>query len=139
MSRLGLNNTMEKLTAEQEETKTKLLELIEPGSTIYTILRHVSASGMSRVIDVLMIGGEGKIYNIAYNVAKLLDDKLDKKYDGIKIGGCGMDMGYHIVHSLGNALFGVGEEVKKFKHKTGRNGDKGYETTGGYLLEHKWL
>jgi hypothetical protein len=38
--------------AEQADAVAELHKLLKPGDTVYTILRHVSSSGMSRVIDL---------------------------------------------------------------------------------------
>ena len=38
--------------AEQEEAIARLRNWIRPGDTLYTVLRHRAASGMSRSIDV---------------------------------------------------------------------------------------
>lgn len=43
------------MNEEMEESKTRLKEMLHEGDTIYTVLRHVSASGMSREIDVYLI------------------------------------------------------------------------------------
>ena len=133
------------------EAKKRLLNILKPGSKIYTILRHRSSSGMSRVIDLIFIDAEysgslhhmeakPNIYRIGYNVAIVLGLKWDNR-DGIKVGGCGMDMGFHLVYSLGSALWGHGSEGDAVKqgYVTGRNGDTTPETDGGYLLKHSWL
>lgn len=39
---------------EQTEAIAKLREWLKPGDTVYTILEHVSSSGMSRSIRVLV-------------------------------------------------------------------------------------
>lgn len=47
------------MTKEQEAERAaaiaKFRELVEPGDTLYTILRHVSRSGMQRSISVVVI------------------------------------------------------------------------------------
>jgi hypothetical protein len=40
--------------AEQEDACAELRKLIKPGSTVYTVLRSRSSSGMSRVIDLMI-------------------------------------------------------------------------------------
>ena len=45
--------------SEIEQAKVDLREIIKPGDTIYTIVRHVSRSGMYRSISLFaMVGGE---------------------------------------------------------------------------------
>lgn len=137
-------NNMKYTKEEQAAAKARLLEVVKPGDTIYTILRHRSSSGMSRVIDLKVIAkdtkeSEPRIMHIGYNAAIVLGLSYDTDREGVKVGGCGMDMGFHLVYSLGSLLFGRGEERKKLNHHTGRNGDTGPETDGGYLLRHSWL
>lgn len=40
--------------AKREEARGELLKLMQPGDTVYTVLRQVSSSGMSRVIDLIL-------------------------------------------------------------------------------------
>jgi len=107
---------------EKEEQIQKLKEWFPKGSTIYTILRHVSSSGMSRDISVLgtWTHDDGKVGFIHpnYAVSKVLGWTLKTKngQDAIRVGGCGMDMGYHLAHSLSYALY-----------------------DDGYALNHQWL
>ena len=35
---------------ERDEARARLREILKPGDTVYTVLRHVSASGMSQVL-----------------------------------------------------------------------------------------
>lgn len=78
----------------------QLRAMLPPGSTVKTILRHVSRSGMSRSISVI-IGSD----DYSWLVARAFGDKIDQKNGGLKVGGCGMDMGYHVVHSLSATLY----------------------------------
>lgn len=135
---------MKKYTTDQiKEARERLLEVVKPGDTLHTVLRHVSSSGMSRVISVVKIhegnnsNGKPFLLNLDYSVAVVLGLSADPR--GIKVGGGGMDMGYHLVYSLGSALFGRGEETAKIGHFTGRNGMTTPETDGGYLLNHSWI
>ena len=87
------------------EAKAQLRKWVKPGDTVHTILDHVSRSGMSRDIRVILLkGGEALYPN--HSVAVALGYSRASKGDGLRVGGCGMDMGFHIVHSLGYALFG---------------------------------
>lgn len=98
---------------ERREAINHLRQLIKPGDTVYTVLRHVSRSGMTRGIDVYLMdknGGE-PVWITAY-VGKAIDQPQPRDYWqkslGLKIGGCGMDMGFHVVNSLSYALYGKG-------------------------------
>lgn len=121
-----------------------LKEYLHAGDRVYTILLNVSRSGMSRHIDVVLPikhkDGTLGIYRISHLVADALDYRRAK--DGaLVVGGCGMDMGFHVVYSLGSVLWGHGKESEAAKQGfiTGRNGDTGPETDGGYLLKHSWV
>ena len=108
---------------ERERTKTLILDLLDTGAdrpTIYTILRSKSASGMSREISLKAVKG-GEIYDLTYSAGVLLDMKLTKSsYNSLRVNGCGMDMGFHLVYNLASVLFS-GEE------------------RAGYKIRHQWL
>lgn len=123
----------------------ELRGLLKPGSVLYTDLKHVSSTGMSRSIAIKIVE-DGAIRDISFKVAMALGYKLDKRYDGIKITGCGMDMGFSIVSSLGYALYPDGFECvgeKICKSNDHFNGDRNYgphhHREGGYAFDHRWL
>lgn len=89
---------------EQNEAIARLREWVKPGDTVYTVLRHVSKTGMTRVIDIKVIR-DGEMSHIGYNVALALGMPYDMSKEGVRIGGCGMDMGFQLVYLLGHALF----------------------------------
>jgi hypothetical protein len=78
----------------------------EERATVYTILRRVSSSGMTRHISLKIAQG-GEIYDITYNAALALGDKLHdvNGFNTIKVNGAGMDMGFHLVYNLSSVLF----------------------------------
>ena len=45
-------------------------------------------------------------------IIEKLGYKPNKHWDSIVVRGCGMDMGYHVVHNLSHALFGEGYNLK---------------------------
>jgi hypothetical protein len=122
---------------EREEAKEKLRAILKPGDTVYTILRHRAASGMSRVIDLAIpyVDDDGKagIRTIGWQAATALDDRWNSDKQGIVVGGCGMDMGFHLVYNLGHVLWPQGTDKP---HGT-RNGEP--DSDGGYALKHRWL
>jgi len=83
---------------EQQEAKNRLAQWVKPGDTIYTILRHRSASGMSRVVDLKKIEGS-EVSSLAYNVAIALGWSYDRDREGLKVGGCGMDVGFEAIYN----------------------------------------
>ena len=103
------------LNTERTDAIVRLKEWVKPEDTIYTILRHRSKSGMSRVIDLKVVDRERfDISHLGYNVALALNLRYDKKQEGVRISGMGMDMGYELVYQLGQALYGNGNS---FHHR----------------------
>ena len=130
---------MKTTKAEQAEAIERLREYVRPGTRVYTILRHVSKSGMTRVVDCKVAMPDSSIAHIGYNVAQAMGYTWDDKREGMRVGGCGMDMGSHVVYGLGVVLFGCGKDTQALDYHTGRNGASEAENDGGYLLEHSWL
>jgi hypothetical protein len=133
-----------KYTKEQVERSEEYLRtLITPGTIIYTGLQHVSASGMMREIKVYVMKDNEPIH-ISYSVACVLGYSQGKS-DGIRVAGCGMDMGYHIMMSISYHFFRGGFECigKGCPSNDHSNGDRNYEPhhheSGGYALSHRWL
>lgn len=107
---------MKTLTEKEEQTK-RLKEWMPKGSTVYTILRHVSKSGMTRDIS-LVVFQEGAKYPIHPNwsASKVLNWRMSNKSgmnDSIRVSGCGMDMGFHLVYTLSSILYGDGYALKQ--------------------------
>ncbi|MDR1282999.1 MAG: hypothetical protein LBK99_19580 [Opitutaceae bacterium] len=86
-------------------------EYLDRGDTVYTILRRVSASGMTRWIDCYTIVGNAPI-RITWNVAKALDIPYDHKVEGLRIGGCGQDAGGAVTSHLAWKLFGNNDALR---------------------------
>jgi hypothetical protein len=121
---------------EKQQAIDYLKTFLKPGSEVYTQVLHVSSSGMTREIKLLAVV-DGQIRNISYKAAKVMQDKIGN-HDGIKISGCGMDMGFSLVYNLGRALFPDGFALPASKH--GRNGNtSGHDTDGGYALTQRWI
>lgn len=89
---------------EKKQSLDKLREWLKPGDTVQCILRHKSRSGMSRSISLLAPVG-GDILDLDYNVARALGESIDRSHGGIRMGGCGMDMGFALVYNLSRVLF----------------------------------
>lgn len=119
--------TMEKV-AQQQEAKEALLELIKPGDTVYTVLRSVSRSGMFRRLDCYVMKDNQPLF-ITGRVAQLIPCRYTtenwRQSAGLGVSGCGMDMGYHVVHSLSNVLF--------------QQQDMPYSHEAAYALKHQWI
>src|SRR3990167_4399984 len=81
---------------------------LKPGDTVYTVLRHVSSSGMYRAIDLYTLRCvEGKVSKrwLSYWAAAALEERFDERREAIGVSGAGMDMGWHLVYQLSSALF----------------------------------
>jgi len=89
---------------DQDVAKRHLKKLLKKGTTVYTVLRHVSKSGMQRRIDVYVIR-KNEPHFISGYVGNLLGYNFKGYNSGLVVNGGGMDMGFHLVHSLSHALF----------------------------------
>lgn len=103
---------------EHVEAMDSLSRLISKGDTVFTVLRHVSKSGMQREIGLVVIKQGDKVpivYHPNYSAAKLLGLRLNRggAYDAIIVKGCGMDMGFHLVEGLSRAMFGEGDALRQ--------------------------
>ena len=116
--------------AQRDEAVTRLRELLKPGQNVYTVLNHRSQSGMSRSISCVIAMKNGEILKLDYLVARTLDWKFDQKHGGLIVGGCGMDMGFHLVYTLGRILWPAGTQK-------GRGGKP--DKDGGYALNQQWI
>lgn len=143
--------------------KQDLRKIIKPGDRIYTMVRSVAASGMSRRISCYVVQ-KGRIRDISSMVATVTGS-TESRNGGVQVSGCGMDMPWHLVYSLGRALFPDGfltsteathnvnggklyaephatkaeienMHARGWQFKAGRNGDKsGWDNDGGYALK----
>jgi hypothetical protein len=134
--------------AERQETVERLRKEIAPGDTLRTILRHVSRSGMTRHISVIQIRPDGTVRDWTHSVAKVLGNKVDDD-GGMKVSGCGMDMGFDVVYSLSRALYGdgyncLGERCPSSEHSNYRGPypePRSSDTIhrDGYAISQRWL
>lgn len=130
---------------EKTDAVTRLHELVKPGDTVLTVLRHTSRSGMSRDIDLYVVK-DGDIYWLSALAAKVLDMSLTKGGHGIRIGGCGMDMGFQLVYLLSSVLY-RGEQQDKHGELEACQGGHGQSNlcgnircrSQGYWLKHRWM
>lgn len=137
---------------------------LQPGDTLYTVLRHVAASGASRSIDVYgfwpdRIGYQKNARLVARWYSRLIADAeiaaWDKKHEAVRISGGGMDMGFALVYGLSSALFpdGFGCIGAACPSNDHHNGDADYNVNeskpgeerthwhldGGYALRQDWI
>jgi len=114
---------------DKREAITSLKSKLRPGSTVYTIVKRVAPSGMSRHISVL-IARDNEIIDITFWVAPVLDYKISDKTDALIVSGTGMDMGFHVVYELSRVLYEKGFNDRD----TGKRNNN-----GGYALKQSWL
>ncbi len=152
-------------SARQAYVREYLRGFIKPGMTVYYNVNSVSSSGMSRNISfyVALVDGDGKPY--IRNINHLMSDACgirEGKSGGLVFGGCGLNMGFSGVYSLGCALFpdgfgvvgkdATGRTIRPLTKKKaenarakgfvfrGRNGDEsGWDGDGGYALDYSSL
>jgi hypothetical protein len=107
-----------------------LTHYLTEGDTVYTVLRSVSSSGMSRTISLKVAKG-GQILDLTYYASIVLGWKLVEVNGSraLRVGGCGMDMGFHTVYTLSSVLF---------KSPTAQYDAKS-NPDAGYLLTQAWL
>jgi hypothetical protein len=100
-----------------------LTHYVSEGATVYTVLRSVSSSGMSRTLS-LKVAKDGKILDLTYYAAIVLEWPLVEVNGSraLRVGGCGMDMGFHTVYTLSRVLFR----------------EEGNTKDAGYSLNHAW-
>lgn len=150
---------------ERVNAVNRLRGMLKPGDTVTTTVLHVSRSGMSRVILCQLVNN-GQIMDASYLVARAIDSRLDNTHGGVVASGCGMDMRFSVVYSLGRVLFpdgfGVAGHMPDARRKDGmrpvrartpseaarmvkqgaifrgRNGNgSGWDTDGGYTLDYR--
>jgi hypothetical protein len=86
---------------------------------------------MTRHISIYIVH-KGEIVNISRR-ASIVTGWKQSNNGGLVVGGCGMDMGFHTVYTLGRYLWPKGTRKP---HGT-RNGAP--DKDGGYALKHSWL
>ncbi len=100
-----------------DDTLNRLREAFPKGSTVYTSLEHVAASGLSRDISVISLTNSGpRFWNNDVLDAGIGNRSRRKFGRGVRVGGAGMDMGFHLVYTLSRVLY-----------------------DDGYALNHRWL
>ena len=110
-------------TKAQKPTKDEIDRLkvwIESNNmTVFTIVRSVAKSGMSREISVVIpLVNDGHVRQFvhpSYTIAALLGRSYSEKngHNAVVCRGCGMDMGFDLVYNLSSVLYGDGYKIKQ--------------------------
>lgn len=152
---------------ERAENIKELRAMLKPGATVKTILRHCSASGMSRVIDLVIIYRAERLEYPLLS-AERAEYKGQRDYTAKPKrtrGPCEVrSIGWMAAKAMGDTfdserqgikISGAGMDMgfalvynlgrtlfpKGFKVTgSGRNGDtSGHDRDGGYALNQEWL
>lgn len=98
--------------AEELSRATELLKRLFPeGSTVYTVIRHVSRSKMSRTVGAVSIAqhqefvGSLSILHPNSAVSLLTDYRLDPDRNGVIVKGIGFDVGARLTQAISLALY----------------------------------
>lgn len=134
---------------DRDEAVAWLRAELAPGDTLYTVVRHVARSGMSRSISVvrpvlahdasscvefMRRGSELlELEVLDYWISRGIGHRISRQHGGIVMGGAGMDMGFSLIYRVGQALWPNGT----VRPHSQRNGQP--DTDGGYALKHRWL
>lgn len=100
-----------------------LRRLCRRGARVYTLISHVARSGMSRNVRVFVVS-KGELVEITGPVATLTERPIARGAYGIRVGGCGFDAGFNVLHHLSYRLHGT---------------DHAKEPKAGYTLRHERL
>jgi hypothetical protein len=115
-------------TVTQEEIDRLKAWIEDNNYTVYTVLRHVSKSGMQREISVvipIITGGDvsdgdnparvQQFVHPSYIIAALLGRRYTEAHghNAVVCGGCGMDMGFDLVYNLSARLYGDGYKIRQ--------------------------
>ena len=100
---------------DEQEAIAELRKYMTPGTTVLTILRRVSPSGMSRLIDIHVIV-DNEPLRFTWTAARALGLTYDRRREALRIDGYGLDIGFDVTYRISCLLHG-----------------------DGYALKHRWL
>jgi len=86
--------------------------VINEGDTVYTVIRGVSPSGMSRSMDLFVVRNN-TVQRITSRVVDAIGGSWDKKRCCLRVSGCGMDMGFAVVYDLASVMFNDGYKLRQ--------------------------
>ena len=88
---------------------------------------------------------DSDVQNISGYVARAIDHPCERRQLAVKMGGCGMDMGFALVYNLSSVLFRdnficTGEKCPSNDHNNGEKDRTPHKhSDGGYALRHRQL
>ncbi len=95
----------------QSEARETLRKILNKDSQVFATVRHVSRSGMRRVISFwtpIIDKETGRVWMrwLDGYICKSEGYTFNKAHEGITVDGCGMDMGFSILYNLCSSLWG---------------------------------
>ena len=120
------------INQQQQAALDDLHCLLKPGSKIWSLHRHSSASGMTHWFDFYTIKHD-ELIRLTYLICVACGYTHDPKHGALKTTGGGMDMAFHTIYNLGQTMWPDGTPEP---HGT-RNGEP--DTVGGYAFHHRHL
>lgn len=103
---------MTKKEKEKIEAIEHLKKYINKGDTLYTSVQKVSTSGMYRHIKVIGIKENSPLF-FSWYVATATGYPYKEKTNAVGVGGCGMDMGFHLIYTLSQILYKDGYAIQQ--------------------------
>lgn len=99
-------------TDEKTTALAKLTELLPKGTEVYTLVRSVSKSGMSRRISFFVVE-DGKIKDIDWLLIRAGIGKRRGTDNGLYVQGVGMDMCFAMVYNISQTIHKDGYALTK--------------------------
>lgn len=103
------------------EAKCTLQRYLKPSKGhvrqhVHMIVRHVSQTGMSRIISTYIADTDGDLVCLDNAISVVTGNRLDK-HGGVRIMGCGMDMCFALLdHATGQAFPGTSANDYRIRH-----------------------
>lgn len=96
------------------------------GSDIYVQRHHISPSGMTHALSFYVVTKTGLscIDDLIHDIAGY---SFDSRHGGLRVRGCGMDMGFAVVYNFSGEVY-RGSRSKKIAPRR-----------EGYALKSRWL
>lgn len=102
-----------KTNAERDHAINKLREELQPGTIIYTVLRHMIQSGTVQWLEFYHIS-DNQLSRITWEVTQVIGGTYCRKHDAFRAALCGMDAGVSAAYTLGEVLYA---NRHAFKHQ----------------------
>jgi len=131
---MAVRRTKAEREADKADAYEQLRDMLERSTprdregrpTMYVTCLHVARSGMSRAIVARLVV-DGEIRDVSEYVSDLIGDPIHP-VGGVRVTGCGMDMGFHLVSTVAHYLYredrpGWAVDPTKSAH---------------YLIAHRW-